>query len=131
MYDLTNSRLRFPQLKGNAIYRRLHKNNKGELMKKQFVPIIDEAQAHGSYGGLLFKQEWRNKRQIILQRDGNSCFICKSTNSLQVHHRQYHFVVRENKLKDPWDYPNYLLISLCSDCHKKGHSKYKVPIVHV
>jgi hypothetical protein len=48
-----------------------------------------------------------------------------------VHHRQYHYVVRINKFKAPWDYPDHLLISLCESCHGRGHSKFKIPIISI
>ncbi len=38
------------------------------------------------------------------------CYDKKST--LNVHHRRY------LSNKDPWDYPNHLLVTLCEECHE-------------
>jgi 5-methylcytosine-specific restriction endonuclease McrA len=89
------------------------------------------AETHGSYGGELLKPEWKRKRAEILTRDGHACVICKRTGELQVHHRQYHFLVKEKKFKLPWQYPDYLLITLCESCHSRGHYKYRVPIINI
>jgi hypothetical protein len=84
---------------------------------------------HGTYGSLLFDSRWKKKRAEILQRDDNCCVICKSTNELLVHHRQYQFMQLAKGFKMPWDYANHLLITLCKGCHNRGHSKFKVPIL--
>ena len=87
--------------------------------------------AHSSYGALLFRPEWRAKRAEILQRDDFTCQFCGSTDkgSLQVHHRQYHYVARLDSFRLPWDYPNECLITVCEQCHHKGHHLYKVPTI--
>ncbi|HEY4196473.1 MAG TPA: hypothetical protein VGM63_13110 [Mucilaginibacter sp.] len=84
---------------------------------------------HGSYGNLLFDPRWKAKRNEIMTRDKGSCVICQSTEELQVHHRQYQFVKVAKGFKVPWDYPDHLLITLCKNCHQRGHAKFKVPIL--
>lgn len=86
---------------------------------------------HGGYGAALFDPRWKVKRKEILERDKDKCVICKSSLDLQVHHRQYHFSRRLNVFKDPWEYDNDLLITLCERCHQKGHRLYKVPVKYV
>lgn len=86
---------------------------------------------HGSYGHLLFDPRWKSKRNEILARDEGCCVICKSSEELQVHHRQYQYVKAANGFKVPWDYADHLLITLCKSCHQRGHAKYKVPIIIV
>ena len=86
---------------------------------------------HGSYGALLFHPRWKSKRKEILARDMNRCVHCKSDKELQVHHRQYHFIVQQQQFRLPWDYPDHLLITLCESCHSHGHNKYKVPTINV
>ncbi len=130
MYDPTNSRYRFLILKSYNGLRRFPINVKNSDQETVIIPKND-IPAHGSYGALLFKPEWRAKREEILIRDNRSCVICKNNLSLQVHHRQYHFVVKENQFKLPWQYPGNLLITLCESCHKRGHSKFKVPIINI
>ena len=74
---------------------------------------------------------WKAKIVQIKIRDNHSCVNCKSLTNLQVHHRQYHFVKSLNNFKDPWDYPNDILITLCSNCHKLGHEKFQIPIINI
>lgn len=83
---------------------------------------------HGSYGAKLLDPRWKKKRESILARDAHQCVICKSKEALNVHHRQYHFSKSLKQFKDPWDYPNDLLITLCKRCHDKGHRLYEVPV---
>src|SRR5437588_8592417 len=84
---------------------------------------------HGSYGKFVFDPRWKSKRNVILARDNGCCVICKGSDELQVHHRQYQFVKAANGFKVPWEYPDHLLITLCKSCHQRGHSKFKVPIL--
>lgn len=87
--------------------------------------------SHGSYGALLFHPKWKAKRKEILHRDLYRCVHCRSNKDLQVHHRQYHFMISEQQFRLPWDYPDHLLITLCESCHSKGHNKYKVPTITI
>lgn len=86
---------------------------------------------HGAYGATLFDPRWKAKRKEIIARDLNQCVICKSSNALQVHHRQYHFLRRLNEFKSPWEYDNHLMITLCETCHNRGHKLYKVPTKYI
>lgn len=132
MIDPTKSRYRHLSLKSEKIYHRfnqgIHKNDLHTLKVDTPTPNISN---HGSYAAELFKPEWKAKRNEILKRDAHRCIICKRQEALQVHHRQYHFIVRENQFQLPWNYSNHLLITLCETCHKRGHSKYKVPIINI
>ena len=83
------------------------------------------------YGALLHRPEWLSRRQLIMKRDNHHCLNCGSSNNLQVHHRQYHKWSKTGDYKRPWDYQDKYLVTLCLDCHKIGHSIYKVPIFHV
>ena len=129
MNDPTKSRYRHLNFKSNTTYRRFVQSEK-QLKQSVLETNIEDTPAHGTYGALLFRPEWRLKREEILNRD-KCCVICYSILSLQVHHRQYHFIVRENKFKLPWEYTGNLLISLCENCHKRGHSKFKVPTINI
>jgi hypothetical protein len=93
--------------------------------------VVPEKQAHGTYGALLFDKRWIAKRVQILIRDSHQCAVCKRNQGLQVHHRQYHFIKALNQFKAPWDYENYLLVTLCDRCHSRGHSKFRVPNVYL
>jgi len=83
------------------------------------------------YAELLKSAEWQLRRSQILIRDGYRCRNCGETVSLEVHHRQYHYLSKEEHFKLPWKYKDQLLITLCYSCHKKGHLKYKVPVFSV
>lgn len=68
------------------------------------------------YSDKLKDPRWQKKRLEILQRDNFTCRICHDERSqLNVHHIIY------NKNKDPWDYDNNILITLCNDCHNYEH----------
>jgi hypothetical protein len=130
MHDPTNTRYRYLDFKGTGVYRRFIQDNK-KVESSGLVYQDQVAPAHGSYGALLFDPRWKTKRLEIINRDSHSCVICKSNNGLQVHHRQYHFIVQQNQFKLPWDYPHNLLITLCESCHSRGHSKFKVPTINI
>lgn len=128
MKDPTNSGYRYIHFKGTGGYRRYISDRSKTL--GEFKPShLQNIPAHGSYGAFLFDQRWKDKRQKIIARDGHRCVVCKAKENLQVHHRQYHFLARENQYKPPWDYEDRLLITLCEVCHQQGHNKYKVPTI--
>lgn len=57
--------------------------------------------------------KWQKKRLKILERDEWSCQKCYDKNeTLHVHHRRY------IQGRDPWDYPDSVLITLCKPCHE-------------
>jgi hypothetical protein len=63
---------------------------------------------------------WQKKRLEILERDEFTCQLCGDKEStLHVHHWYY------EKGKDPWEYPDMALITLCEDCHKERHANNK------
>lgn len=64
------------------------------------------------YSKKLRDPRWQKKRLKILERDTFACQQCFDNEStLHIHHRRY------LKGKDPWDYPEYLFITLCENCH--------------
>ena len=87
--------------------------------------------SHGSYGAKLFDKRWKSLRSKILIRDTNQCIVCKSKEKLQVHHKQYHFSRLLKTFKEPWEYDFKYLITLCKQCHQKGHNKYKIPTKYI
>lgn len=84
-----------------------------------------------AYDELLRKPQWTIKRNAILKRDGYKCRNCGADKQLQVHHRQYHFQKSNGLKKDPWQYQDEILITLCNACHQQGHQYYKVPVFPV
>lgn len=66
---------------------------------------------HDAY---LATDEWKKKREAILERDGGICRGCLRRPATQVHHLTYaHW---KNELA-------FELISLCKLCHEKAHNK--------
>lgn len=83
------------------------------------------------YETILLDPRWRKKREEILDRDFHCCVICRMQGNLEVHHRQYHFSLSLNAFRDPWNYQNHLLVTLCEKCHQTGHELYKVPVKYI
>lgn len=70
-----------------------------------------------TYSEKLKSPLWQKRRFDILNRDNFTCQICNSTDkTLHIHHRHY------INGRDPWDYPNELLVTLCETCHKLEES---------
>ncbi len=75
-----------------------------------------------TYSDKLKDARWQKKRLEILSRDEFMCRACFDTAesaemhgetlTLHVHHTYY------EKGREPWDYPNDSLISLCEQCHE-------------
>lgn len=67
-----------------------------------------------AYSEKLRDPRWQKMRLEILQRDDWVCQICcDSKSTLNVHHRYYIHG------RDPWDYPEDSLVTLCESCHEK------------
>lgn len=65
-----------------------------------------------SYYEKLKDPRWQKKRLEILERDKFMCLICESKEiQLHVHHGYY-------DKRDPWDYDNNTLWTLCKYCHE-------------
>lgn len=66
-----------------------------------------------TYSELLKDPRWQKKRLKILDRDGFECKNCgDTTKTLHVHHRRY------INGRNPWEYEDSNLVTLCCDCHK-------------
>jgi len=65
-----------------------------------------------SYSDKLKDPRWQKKRLEIFERDKFTCRYCRSKEkTLNVHHIKY------SKGRDPWEYDNDMLETLCEDCH--------------
>lgn len=110
------------------------------------------------YAKLLRRQEWREKREQILHRDGHICKSCgkKETVWLPVKNgpwknvwieedpnclpnrnrvveagKRYHLEIHHHLYivnRLPWDYDDKHLITYCNWCHHEFHKNNKVPI---
>lgn len=73
-----------------------------------------------TYAEKLQDPRWQQKRLRVMERDEFTCQACFNTeNMLTVHHKYYIYK------KDPWDYPDEVLVTLCEECHKtQEEAKY-------
>ena len=66
-----------------------------------------------TYSEKLKDPRWQKKRLEILNRDNFTCQLCDdTTTTLHVHHRRY------LQKKDPWQYDNKFLVTMCATCHE-------------
>lgn len=82
------------------------------------------------YEDQLKTSAWMRKKYEILQRDNFVCSNCICDNSertLHVHHITYY---HKSKNVMAWEYPDYLLVTLCEDCHKKEHDDKNIHKPH-
>ena len=70
-----------------------------------------------TYSELLQDPRWADKRAAIFARDDHRCRICGSRTLLQVHHDIY------RRGRDPGDYPDAELRTLCDPCHGAAESQ--------
>lgn len=66
------------------------------------------------YSDKLKDPRWQKKRLEIFERDGWACTLCgDSEQTLHIHHLCY------QKGKDPWEYEDKHLLTLCANCHEE------------
>lgn len=66
-----------------------------------------------TYAEKLKDPRWQRRRLEILNRDNFTYQKCgDKENTLHIHHRWYKFG------KEPWDYPDEILVTLCEKCHE-------------
>jgi len=76
-----------------------------------------------AYSRKLQDPRWQKKRLKILERDQWACQKCFGTDSaLHVHHRLY------IPGKEPWDYDDTLLVTLCEECHENETQNMKAAL---
>ena len=75
-----------------------------------------------NYSEKLKDPRWQKKRLEILKRDKFRCRFCgNETETLHVHHLEY-----VDYYKEPWDYSNALLMTLCKTCHQNYNAEFKI-----
>ena len=76
-----------------------------------------------NYKEKFLNPKWQKKRLEILSRDKFTCQICGSTeDTLHIHHKLYEYG------KEPWQYDNDLLITLCAGCHELEKERMEIII---
>jgi len=74
-----------------------------------------------TYSEKLRDPRWQRKRLEIMNRDCFRCQRCHTdTTTLNVHHRAY------LKNRDPWDYQDHMLTTLCETCHERTEANLKL-----
>lgn len=74
----------------------------------------DKQKARSEYAQKLRDPRWQKMRLKVMERDEFTCQHCFDTEStLNVHHKDY------ERGKDPWDYPEDWLETLCENCHQE------------
>jgi len=131
MISKPTSKFRFPTLKtGNK--GRYEKDNAYLSGNSGTNDLVNyEKLAQEMYEIMLADPRWDIKKDVILHRDDYKCVICGHRSGLQVHLRQYHYNDHTKQFKQPWEYADNLLISVCEPCHTEGHKKFEVPIIHI
>jgi len=75
-----------------------------------------------NYTQKLKDPRYQKKRLQIFKRDKWTCQDCGNTKlTLHIHHKRY---IRGN---EPWDYLEWMLTTLCEDCHGLKHVKPPAP----
>ena len=69
------------------------------------------------YKVYLTSPVWRSTASRIKARDGHRCRLCNSPDCLQVHHRTYERVGKEEDTD---------LVTLCDECHELFHKHRKL-----
>lgn len=65
------------------------------------------------YSEYLKSPHWQETRRKRLDKDGDACVLCGSKENLNVHHRNYRNVGKEDVEND--------LVTLCTECHTFVH----------
>jgi hypothetical protein len=94
---------------------------------EQLIELVIEllsgppARQQVDYATYMRSRAWRQRRAMILDRDGHRCQSCGSTSRLTVHHLTYERLGNEN-----WGD----LVTLCQGCHDWVHGKQRRPAKH-
>lgn len=72
------------------------------------------------YNKYLDSSAWREKRALVLKRDGYVCQCCLNSRATQVHHKSYQFVDLKGSE------PAFDLVAICSPCHEKIEAMKKL-----
>lgn len=79
----------------------------------------DKFKTMSTYSDKLQDPRWQKKRLLIMERDGFACRQCGATDrTLHVHHTYYVPTPKGAPREDPWEYPDHMLVTLCSFCHE-------------
>jgi 5-methylcytosine-specific restriction endonuclease McrA len=90
-----------------------HEERPPKNAKQVFEEWLDRAYPL-DYRAALRLPQWQRRRLDILKRDNFTCQECRSTTKpLNIHHLRY------IDGKQPWEYEDRDLMTLCEDCHSR------------
>lgn len=81
---------------------------------KTYTGFWIDKKAYNKYKRYIKSKWWQTKREQALEYYGNRCGNCGSRYSLQVHHKHYKTLYKEQMCD---------LMILCDPCHKEHHKK--------
>jgi 5-methylcytosine-specific restriction endonuclease McrA len=84
------------------------------IMPKKFTA------AQTQYYEKLKDPRWQKRRLEIFTRDDFMCLFCGATDKTLTVHHQYYIAGKE-----PWDYPDRALTTLCYECHDTERENLK------
>lgn len=85
--------------------------------KKNRMNKFKQHKKYNSYKEYLLSNEWHKLRIKKFKQVGYSCQICDANKNLQIHHRTYKRIFKE-ELND--------LTVLCEDCHQLYNHRHNV-----
>lgn len=97
------------ELYKNDIYR---VNRTEKKSRSAYMMMYRKSKGYKTYDSEFYKQ-----RKKALERDGNKCQSCGSTNNLHVHHKDGTGITTNKVMNNNLDN----LITYCSSCHIKLH----------
>ena len=72
----------------------------------------ERAEFFKKYDVYLESDEWKEKREKVMERANHICEGCRTTEATQVHHLSYEHVGREFLFE---------LVAICNECHNRIH----------
>lgn len=83
--------------------------------------MVKKTALQKQYSDKFLNPKWQKFRLAIFERDGFMCVRCDDNKStLHAHHTYY-----EDFGRDPWDYDEDCVITLCEECHSQEHKYLK------
>ena len=79
--------------------------------------VIEINKVIKNYKEYLKTDKWKKKREEAFNHYGNCCALCSSDKNINIHHRNYDNLGKENVKTD--------LIVLCQECHEIFHERCK------
>ena len=98
-------------------FRTLMTERRSEILKEEWRQknlewVETFPERHAKYINYLNTPEWRQKRQLVIDREQGLCQGCRAAAISEVHHASYKTLGNELLFQ---------LVGLCSPCHRRAH----------